>query len=198
MKKDYIFTACMLVFFIIFNILINFTVGGLNILFTVLFFVSWGLFLIGLYFIIHEHVKNNKIGDIEKISNHQFELSYNFLYNNNTTKEIIDILGDDINLPKNKLERKIYDKLLEDNNLKYKESIFFSYQNEFTTGVYLSYPICFLLFSLGIVFFISYFYFDRYGLVQYENFAIINGVILVSQILIRILIDLKIIRFKIN
>ena len=80
MKKDYIFTATMLVAFITCNILINFTTGGLNILFTVLFFVSWSLGLIGLYFILHNHVKNSKIGNIENLYNYEFELTYNYIY----------------------------------------------------------------------------------------------------------------------
>lgn len=198
MRRDYIFTAINLVLFITFNILINFTAGGINILFTFFFFITWALALIGLYFIIHNYVKKNKIGDIENISNYEFELSYNYLYNKNKTKEVMEILGDDINLPDSKLERKIYDKLLEERNLSYKKSMFFSFQNEYTSGVYLSYPLCILLFILGVISFLIYPYFDRYGLVQYENFTIINGVILVSQILIRFLVDLKIIRIRID
>ncbi len=198
MKKYYIFSIINLIAFIICNIFINYTDGGINILFTVFFFISWYLALIGIYFILHEHVKENMIGDIDNIRTHEFDVIINYLDNDFISTEVYEILGDKINLSKRKIRRYAYDKLLSDNNLSYKKSNFFSYQNEHISFVYLSYSLSIILFLFGILSFLSYHYFNRYGLVQYENFSIINGVILVSQPLIRILIDSGIIRKRIS
>ena len=67
-----------------------------------------------------------------------------------------------------------------------------------TLMIYLSYPLCIILLLFGIISFISWYYFNRFGAIQYEMFSLINGVILVSQILVRILIDLNIVRIRFN
>ena len=137
MRKDYLFSIINLILFIACNILINYLTGGLNILFTVFFYITWSFSLIGVFFILHEYVKK-----------------------------------------------------LENNNLfftKNKNGIF-----------YLSYPLCIILLLFGIISFISWYYFNRFGAIQYEMFSLINGVILVSQILVRILIDLNIVRIRFN
>ena len=137
MRKDYLFSIINLILFIVCNILINYLTGGLNILFTVFFYITWSFSLIGLFFILHEYVKT---------------------LDNNT-----------VIFTKNKAQ--VY---------------------------YLSYPVCMILLMFGIISFTSWNYFNRFGAIQYEMFSLINGVILSSQILVRILIDLNIIRIRFN
>lgn len=137
MKRDYLFSIINLILFIICNILINYVTGGVNILITVFFYMTWSFSLIGVYFILHEYVKT---------------------LNNNTI-------------------------------------IFSKKENG---DYYFSYPMCIILFLIGIVFFLAWYYVNRFGAIQYEMFSIINGVILVSQIVIKVLIDLKIIRVRFN
>ena len=194
MKKHFIFTIINLIFFITCNIIINYITGGLNILFTVLFYATWLFALIGIYFVIHDYVNQNKIGPLDSYYDLEHEQIESYI-NDDYKTELVDEL-----LKKYPTKAKLlkYDtkRIVDNNKLKYKESLFFSYQNEHTTGVYLSYQVCIILFLCGVLCFISYFYFEKFSIIQYLMFTLINGVILVSQILVRFLIDLGIIRFK--
>ena len=88
----------------------------------------------------------------------------------------------------------VYFMLHEYANTLEEDNLFFSKRS--AEKYYLSYKVCIVLLLLGVVCFIAWFYFNKFGAIQYEMFTLINGVILSSQILVRVLIDLNIIRFR--
>jgi len=157
MKKHIIVFNVSLIIFIVMNILINNIFGGINPLLTVLFYASFMIALVALYFIINEHIKQNVFDIPEGVEPLEYQ---------------------------------------KNNNLKSKESFFINYAGEFDYKIYFTWKFSIILSALSIPLYISYYYFKRYAVIQYQYLILIFATILALQIIVKALIELGVIKVK--
>ena len=82
------------------------------------------------------------------------------------------------------------------NNLVSKKSFFISYDREFSNGIYFTWKFSIILSSLSIPLYISYYYFKKYAVIQYQYLILIAATILALQVIVKALIELGVIKVK--
>ena len=98
----------------------------------------------------------------------------------------------------NKIPAEVEDKVLyaKENNLVSKKSFFISYDKEFEDGIYFTWKFSIILSLISIPLYFSFGFFKDYTVIQYQYLILIIATILAVQVVVKLLVELKIIKVK--
>ena len=107
---------------------------------------------------------------------------------------INEIVKKNVNNIPDDIENKVL--YAKENNLVSKKSFFISYDKEFEDGIYFTWKFSIILSLISIPLYFSYGFFKDYTVIQYQYLILIIASILALQIVVKLLVELKIIKVK--